>query len=209
MKFINKANEPAEFTEWKKSSGSRPPFRNWRGRMKNRVKASLQSEQGGICCYCEIGLQQEDSHIEHLRPVSDEGVDPYEYSNMLCSCQKIFETGAPRHCGGLKDRWYDPALFVTPLQQDCEKRFAFTGDGHIRPFSETDQAAAVTIEKLGLDIPILVARRKGALEPYLDPAISHEELATFVSKSLEKSADGSFSPFYTTIRYLFGGLSSS
>ncbi len=210
MKFIEKQKEPREFSDWKSLANDdwQPTFSALSGSKKAAVKKALKEEQGYICCYCESRLTGDDSHtadnshIEHFRPQSDSSVDPLDFSNMLCSCQNNLEKGAPRHCGHLKDEWFDSSLLVSPLDNTCETRFSFTADGYIQAYKESDQAASTTIEKLGLDIPKLRALRKSAIEPFLDADLSESELQLFVTGYLKWSGS-KLSEFWTTIHYLF------
>jgi uncharacterized protein (TIGR02646 family) len=204
MKFIEKQKEPQEFLDWKSLANDnwQPTFSALSGSEKAAVKKALIEEQGCICCYCESRVTDNDSHIEHFRPQSDSSVDPLDFSNMLCSCQNNLEKGAPRHCGHLKDEWFDSSLLISPLDNTCETRFSFTADGYIQAYKESDQAASTTIEKLGLDIPKLRALRKSVIEPFLDADLSESELLLFVAGYLEWSGS-KLNEFWTTIRYLF------
>lgn len=204
MKQVIKASEPAELSRWKAQANSNwtPTYQNLSGQVKSAVKTALMQEQGYICCYCERSLSEQDSHIEHLKPQSHADVDPLDYSNLLCSCQNQMEKGEPRHCGNLKADWYDEELLVSPLQTACEDRFSFDEWGHIFP-AEADQAAQVTIQKLGLDLPKLVSLRAAAVEPFLDEILTPSELRQFASGYLQKDAQQAFNPFWSTIRQLF------
>ena len=208
MKYIVKQREPQAFTDWKASSNEdwQPTYDNLAGEPKRALKKTLMTEQGYICCYCERRLSDKDSHIEHFRPQSDPSVDPLDYANMLCSCQNQIKKGEPRHCGNLKDNWFDQNLLVSPLDPECEGRFSFTGDGGIQPATEDDEAAETTIIKLGLGIPKLNDLRSKAIEPFLDESLSHQDFRDFVSGYLKKDASGNLGEFCTTIQYLFGGL---
>lgn len=208
MKYIVKQNEPKALTDWKAlvNSDWQPVYDELSGATKQAVKNALMAEQGGICCYCERRLTDEDSHIEHFRPQSDQEVDPLDFGNLLCSCQKQLKKGEPRHCGNLKEDWYDPELLVSPLDPGCENRFGYTGDGAIKAASEHDQAAQKTIKQLGLGIPKLNALRAKAIEPFLDDELSLEEIKMFVAGYLTKDSTGMFGEFWTTICYLFGDL---
>lgn len=208
MKPINKGSEPQELTDWKALANDdwQPSYAELRGVEKAAIKAALMTEQGYLCCYCERRLMEEDSHIEHFRPQSDPAVDGLDFENLLCSCQHRIKKGEPRHCGNLKGDWFDPVLLVSPLAADCDKHFAFTGDGRIYPADPTDMAASTTIERLGLDIPKLRALREGVIEPFLDDAMSDAELSDFVTGYLRRDGEGRFGAFWTTVRYLFGGL---
>ena len=206
MKHIRKNAEPQTFTEWKMhhKDNKQLHYGMLVGDLKQEVKDALLAEQGYICCYCERRLTNHNSHIEHLRPQSDPAADPLDYTNLLCSCQKLLDKGAPRHCGNLKGQWYDEELLVSPLDPSCETRFAFNADGKIKPAQDQDLAAQETIERLGLGIPKLNNLRASAIEPFLDESLSADELKLFVENYLEKNSSGMFGEFWGMIRYLFG-----
>ncbi|MDF1580041.1 MAG: TIGR02646 family protein [Desulfuromonadales bacterium] len=208
MKHILKGAEPQVFTNWKSLANEdwQPTYSVLSGDTKRVVKEALMAEQCHICCYCERRLSEDDSHIEHFRPQSDPVVDPLDFGNLLCSCQVQVKKGEPRHCGNLKEDWFDPDLLVSPVDSSCEERFVFEGDGLIKPAAEQDAAAAETIKKLGLDIPKLNSLRRKVIEPFLDDRLSNEEFQAFVSGYLDKDTAGRFGEFWTTIRYLFGGI---
>ncbi|MBE9194942.1 TIGR02646 family protein [Synechocystis sp. LEGE 06083] len=207
MKYIQKQAEPPELQRWKQQSNDhwQPRYADLGSDLKRRIKQALMQEQGYLCCYCEQKLDLEDSHIEHFRPQSDPEVDPLDFNNLLCSCQNQNKKGEPRHCGNLKDNWFDPALLISPLDPKCETSFKFTADGYIQPRHEQDQAAITTITKLGLDIPALRALRRQAIEPFLDESLSVEEFNLFVQKYLLPSSAGDFNPFWSSIYCLFRG----
>jgi len=208
MKHNVKREEPEEFITWKLLSNDdwQPAFGNIPGEVKNVLRSALMAEQGGICCYCERRLSAEDSHIEHLRPQSDPMVDPLDFGNLLCSCQNQIRRGTPRHCGTLKDDWNEPEMMVSPLDPNCESRFAYDGDGVIRPAIADDRGALMTIEKLGLAISRLNDLRARVIEPFLDEDLSPEEVRLFVAGYLARDESGRYGEFWTTIRHLFGGL---
>jgi uncharacterized protein (TIGR02646 family) len=207
MKYITKRGEPLDFTVWKNEANEdwKPTYDKLSGAVKQSVKTALMKEQGYICCYCECRLAQDDSHIEHFRPQSYPSVDPLDFGNMLCSCQSNVKKGEPRHCGNLKEDWFDARLLISPLASDCESRFVFTGDGSMKPSKEDDCAAFETIRKLGLNIPKLRALRAKVIEPFLDESLSMEDFRRFVSDYLNKDEQERFSEFWTTIYCLFSG----
>jgi uncharacterized protein (TIGR02646 family) len=206
MKHIIKRAEPKEFQEWKAKANAdwQPTYDDLRDPEKPVVKQALMAEQGFLCCYCERRLIDEDSHIEHFRPQNDPQVDALDYGNLLCSCQNKIPKGAPRHCGNLKNGWFDAQQLISPLQPGCEKRFSYSGDGMIRAAKQGDEPARVTIEKLGLAIPKLNDLREKAIEPFLDPELSDSDFRQFVAAYLCIDAEGRFGEFWTTIRHLFG-----
>ncbi|MDO9109702.1 MAG: retron system putative HNH endonuclease [Desulfatirhabdiaceae bacterium] len=211
MKLIVKQEEPKAFIDWKAMANPdwQPTYHVLRGTIKKTVKEALMAEQGGICCYCERRLADNDSHIEHFRPQRDPDLNPLDFTNMLCSCQDQLKKGVPRHCGNLKDNWFDDALLISPLDPSCESRFAFTGDGEISPELSTDIAASETITRLGLDIRKLDALRASAIEPFLEDSLSENEMRQFVSGYLQKGRNGMYGEFWMTIRYLFGGYATA
>lgn len=211
MKCINKGAEPQAFTDWKALANDdwQPTYDDLRGEPKRAVKQALMVEQGYICCYCERRLEDSDSHIEHFQPQHDPAVDALDFSNLLCSCQNQIKKGEPRHCGNLKDEWFDPALIVSPFDAGCEARFAFNGDGHIKPANSSDEGAKEMIDRLGLDIPKLNALRESAIEPFLDDSLSDEDMQAFVTGYLHRDGAGRFSPFWSTVHHLFGGYATA
>lgn len=208
MKYIVKMNEPDDLARWKTLANDnwQPNYENMPGDIKNSIKISLIKEQGGLCCYCERRIDPDDSHIEHFQPQSDESVDSINYQNLLCSCQKMTKKSEPRHCGTLKGDWFDKNLTVSPFDPDCERRFAFLGNGNIKPNNDNDQAAAETIKRLGLGISKLNSLRAKAIEPFLDENLSDNELRQFVSSYLHKDKTGQFGEFWTTVAYLFRSI---
>ena len=173
MRYIKKQQAPPNFTEWKdKADENWQPFwnsqaTNFRNPEKKSVHESLLKEQGYICCYCQRRIDLNNSHIEHFKP-KDEKYHPklsLEYNNFLASCQKEKITvedseekireyaESPVHCGHAKGNWYDEKLTVSPLIQNCADYFRYTEAGEILPSEDPDknEAAKVTIEKLGLD----------------------------------------------------------
>ncbi|MGP8336867.1 MAG: retron system putative HNH endonuclease [Methanosarcinaceae archaeon] len=168
MKHIGKDKNTPLFDKWKALANNdwQPIYEDLRGTEKKEVKDSLMKEQGKICCYCECRLTDDDSHIEHFNPQSNDAGVALDYTNMLCSCQGKLKTGEPRHCGNSKDNWFDKDRLISPLDSNCEGRFAYTADGKIRPANESDNAAKITIEKLKLDIEILNDLRKKQLNHF-------------------------------------------
>lgn len=204
MKYIIKQEEPDSFSEWKalENEDWEPTYDDLSGREKREVKSALTREQGGICCYCERRLLENDSHIEHCKPQHRDDVDPLDFSNMICSCQNRIKKGEPRHCGNLKDDWFDEDLFITPLLPECEEAFSYSGDGHIVS-AHGLESEIQTIKKLGLDLPKLCDLRAQVLSPFLEDDLEEEELKEFVVGYLRKNADGKFNEFWTMINGIF------
>ena len=205
MKYINKGPEPNEFIQWKAQANEdwQPSYEGMPSDIKQPIVKALMKEQGYICCYCERRLEVGNCHLEHLQPQAT-GEKQLDYRNMLCSCQRNLQPGEPQHCGNLKGKWFDATLLVSPLDPECESQFRFTAAGEILPDTKDNQAARTTIAKLGLNIKKLQALRRNVIEPFLDQSLTTEDIKRFVAGYLQVDSEGKFSPFYTTIKYLFG-----
>ena len=153
-------------------------------------------EQGFLCCYCEISVTAEDSHVEHFRPRDSKKFPSLQldYDNLLCSCQRDMPPGEPRRCGNRKGSWFEAHLLVSPQAANCEDRFLFTANGDIFPRQKNDAGAQKTIEKLGLDLPKLRALREAAVDELYDLPKAD------IRKLLSRGTDGKFLEFHTTIK---------
>lgn len=196
MKYIKKHREPRRFAAWKADQrrSRRLSWNRFRPPLKAEVHRSLLREQGYICCYCESRVQVNDSHIEHFRPRSGYPDRALDYENLHCSCLQELKPGQPKHCGHGKGSWFDERLLISPLQPDCERRFAFTPHGEIYARLSSDLAAQITIRKLSLDSPNLNRYRRAAVNALLEvPRWEIERL-------LVRQSDGTFSEYFTTIK---------
>ena len=82
---------------------------------------------------------------------------------------------------------------VSPLVPGCEDRFRFTANGAIYPRCD-DLAVKTTIDKLGLNLPILRELRAAAIDGLYD--LSKAD----IGRLLKRGRDGRFREFHTTIR---------
>ena len=205
MRFIKKGPEPPAFTHWKALANEdwQPSYDDLSGDPKKAVKQALIKDQGGICCYCERRLIDNDSHIEHCKPQHLDDVDALDFSNLICSCQQDIKKGEPRHCGNLKGDWFDEQLFISPLTPDCADHFRFSAYGDVKAAQAGNDAANTTIVKLGLDIPKLRALRAKALEPFLDDVLSNDELSNFVNSYLRVDDDSVLPEFVSAVADVF------
>jgi len=212
MKHIIKRPEPQELLDWKAQDKmykrGRRNYDRIRGQVKDALITSLRYEQGDICCYCEGPLRDRDSHVEHIKPQETYRMLSCDYDNMVCSCQLEIPKGAPKHCGMSKGSWYKNGEFISPLDQDCETKFSYTFDGQILPAEPTDANASITIEKCQLAVPKLKSARQVVIDTFIDGALSDEDRITYIQNYLVQQNEngGSYNPFYTTIKLLFGHL---
>ncbi|MDZ8186716.1 MAG: retron system putative HNH endonuclease [Nostoc sp. ChiSLP02] len=208
MKFINKSEEPASFTDWKNNANEnwQPSWSILSNPQKTDVHNSLLKEQGFICCYCGRKINNENSHIEHLKPRTTYPELVLEYTNLLASCQKDTVPKEPLHCGKKKDKWHDKHLFVSPLDINCAEFFRYTDDGQILAAnnSERQLPGETTIDKLGLNIDKLIDLRAKALEPILEiiNTITDEERQELIIGYSEINSRGHYEEFCAAIIYL-------
>ncbi|WP_446008498.1 retron system putative HNH endonuclease [Candidatus Electrothrix sp.] len=158
MRYIEKhPEEPEAFSRWKKQN-KKADWRDFSTSAEHReLREQLLAEQVGMCCYCEVMLTVDDSHIEHLKPKSRYPQERFAYGNLLASCNR------KKSCGHKKGTWYRPEM-VSPLTEGCEERFTYTLDGRMIPSDKEDKLASETIEQLGLNCATLKDRRKSIIK---------------------------------------------
>ena len=171
MKHIIKNSPPAELKSWfdgQLIEGERINCRydDLPAEVKQRIKQRLLAEQGHLCCYTGIRIDEADSHIEHLKPQTRcQDHEDIDYHNLLAAYP-----GNGRSCqfgAVVKDNWYDENLLVNPLHGSCEGRFGFDQNGRVRAANAEDEGAKTTIKKLGLDNGSLTEMRKQAIQAAL------------------------------------------
>jgi uncharacterized protein (TIGR02646 family) len=104
------------------------------------VADHLRAEQHHLCCYCELQITPEDSHVEHLVPRRLAPGGTYEYANLAASCNG--GQGQDRHCGHRKGGEYDATVFVSPHSAAAGALFSYGLDGLVRPADPHAPAAA-------------------------------------------------------------------
>lgn len=205
MKHIVKNKPPESLEAYKETEDA--CYNDMPQNVKEDVRHSLVSEQGGICCYCgKRILPDHHSVIEHLYP---KGLIQYshlqlEYNNLLCSCDggesdragktKSEKRKIPSFCDDKKN---NRLLTLTPLDPTCEEQFSYDEEGHI--YGETD-AAQEAIEILGLDCGPLVNLRRAAIAPYLKLDLDDEGWNAEI-EDLSHRHNGNFRSFCFVVIY--------
>ena len=172
MKWIRKPSEPRALTEWRASNSSDVNFGYALLRSSQEtiraVTAALLREQGELCAYTGISIDTGSCHIEHLKAQAHcSPEETVSYNNMVACYPSPNPDRKTPYGAEQKGSWPSPSeqhLFVSPLDQTCENRFAFNLRGEIREREDNDRAAKTTIEKIGLAHPKLVALRKAAIQ---------------------------------------------
>ena len=203
MKYIQKGKEPQILSNWKVRQKPTPNYHYeyFLNPERAEVHNSLLSEQGYICCYCCMRVEQSNSHIEHLDPQSKTDAElSVEYTNMLASCGRDTykpEYRWPEYCGNKKG---DLAIGVSPLQANCEEFFDYSSTGEILPTANNlahQKDAERTIEVLGLNHFDLTEGRKQAFEAL--EGITQEEAELLAQVCQQMNAQGQYQPFCNAV----------
>jgi len=194
VRTIKKRSQPKVLTQWRaprlaagRTDGMECIYDEMRRRQDvlEAVEDSLLAEQGSLCAYTgqridiepsksEAGDRREvDFHIEHLTPqVRGYYGQDTDYANLVACWPRPNCGFEPSYGARKKGNWPSPAeqdLFVSPLRDDCSKRFVFNRRGEIKPAKVGDTAAEETIRRLVLCNRTLTALRREAIRGALSP----------------------------------------
>lgn len=199
MKHIVKSHAPADFENWKASHPD-ATFKSLgfssAGVAKTALRQSLIAEQGGLCCYCEIRIDNGDFHIEHFRPKGQFPELQLDYSNMHACCRREAVGGESECCGHKKKDEFSPDL-VSPLEPDCASHFIYNvHDGGIEG---TDLRGRKTIEMLNLNSALLRLSRRSLIEEFED--LSDDDYAAEIARHLSPDSCPQ-GEFFSAIEYL-------
>ncbi len=129
MIHIQKKEEPEFLTEYKQKNPSATYDTDSFKAYHSLLREKLVKEQKGLCAYCCSKITTETSHNEHIEPrhmkngaASKRSLD---YGNLVASCN----SGST--CGIHKSNEYDPAKFVSPIDEECERAFSYDPDGYM------------------------------------------------------------------------------
>jgi uncharacterized protein (TIGR02646 family) len=175
----------------------------------NEVGLSLRKEQCGLCCYCELKLQNDESHIDHMEPRSVNSARWYDYSNCVMSCNG----GVSEHCGRYKDNprknhghVWNGLLFSVPHDPGTATLLQYLTDGSVVSASPPDQLRAeYMIAYLGLNCPRLSYRRRAHAREIIDTlgAGKDPKVVSWVRDYyLNPDSAGSLRQFYSLSRTL-------
>ena len=167
MRHYSKRAAPASFVTWKDKANAdwQPSYGSLQNPEKRVLQQALLDEQGQLCCYCGRSITLADSHIEHFRSQEQREDLALDFENLLASCIRETEPGAPLHCGHAKGHDFDEVLHVSPLDPTCEGRFGYLLTGAI---VSKDAGASYMTALLKLDIEFLRNRRGEALARVFD-----------------------------------------
>jgi uncharacterized protein (TIGR02646 family) len=189
---------------------------------KPRLLLTLLEEQFYLCCYSELraDLAGLGHHIEHVQPKSAYPARTFDYQNLAVAALdsehdlKDFKISALDIFGAhAKGSQYDENLFVSCLQPDCERYFAYLSDGRVVAalgLDATDIAKAnYTIALLKLNYPFLVTKRRNwwiELETLYDAHQQNRWSLVHLAAIDLLPAQSKLSPFFSLTRQFFGRI---
>ncbi|MEK8015288.1 MAG: retron system putative HNH endonuclease [Candidatus Parabeggiatoa sp.] len=185
----------------------------------------LRPEQYHLCAYTEINLDELGCHIEHIKPKSRYPEYTFDYQNLVLSCFNSDELqyheytdrfGGHFKCGdiskGERDK-YEPDLFISPLQAECENYFSYEVNGIIEPnpnlSAEEKKRAIYTRDALNLNAPHLVRERRKVIEemlPIIDDLLDNPEALRHFADADLCVTNGKLNSFHSARLQQFGEL---
>ncbi len=183
---------------------------------KDTVTGFLQDEQYGLCAYTELrpDLVKLGTHIEHVQPKSSYPQRTFDFSNLVLCV--LADTDLKSHAkadlfgGHAKLNAYDPALFISCLQNDCSRFFAYLSDGRVVPAANLSgseaRQAQYTIDLLNLNTPYLVNQRKNwldELDTLIDQHLTEDQSLEDLAAIDLLPTSGKLSLFFTATRQRF------
>lgn len=211
MKRINKSAQPTELLRWRAANAGTPVNLRYGcgGFPRLAVLKALLAEQGSLCAYTLLKINDNKAHIEHLKPrttclAEDDAREAHALSR---KCEDVdwknmvacFPQSGAQHPGfgaWQKDDWWHETDFVSPLTQNCESRFRYEKDGKINVAVTGDNAAQKTIKKLKLDCERLEELRKNAImkaglhKRAPEPIKSIPKVQRFIQTLKQEQGDG-------------------
>lgn len=214
MRYVDKSNCCTEFDAWLQKRKTLPVWKDWRGKVKQRLYAHLLDEQKGLCIYCQQAIpekanrqnsDQARSHIDHIRPRNLYSELTFIHCNLSVSCEG-FDCAATKQsekefCGHWKEDEYDENQFLHPFElQDIEEYFEYDIEGrifanHVKSDSE-QQKANYMIKILALNHKELERLRVTTYSQMLD------ENLTDISELLNPNVS-QLPAFYSMLKLLF------
>jgi uncharacterized protein (TIGR02646 family) len=176
MRYIKKGSEAPYHLEQARLKNLVPlnPEKAWKNFAYKEELCNyfLEPTQYYICAYCEISLNELGKHIEHIKPKSQYPEETFNHQNLVLSCIDDKQlNNLPRYnhsCGHYKLNNYDPLLFISPSEPNCQDYFWYRQNGEVIPHPNLTQSqqerARYTIDLLNLNNLRLVRRRRILIE---------------------------------------------
>ena len=175
MRYIQKGDSPQSFEDWKNKANEnwQPSWGDFQNPEKKIVKEALLKEQGYICCYCGMNIENDcNTEIEHIKPrskcIGNESDKTLAFDNFLASCNGSTQEPKPRevHCNNARR---DQDLAISPLTVGCGENFSYTYGGEMIS-SEGDE----NISRLIDNVLNLNAKKVKGYREKLIKALDHD-----------------------------------
>lgn len=190
MRHIEKTQEPESIQEWRNAqekTGVNLDYQSFT--RKPQLRNELIAEQYGLCVYTGVPLDERltgvaesnsnavfQAHIEHIKPrvvcqrelenrggeYGKEICEDMDYKNLVAALEVRNKPPAKNEVFGAAAKGKEP-LPVTPIQQDCEQKFSFEGNGNVIGI---EKEARESIDLLRLNHTTLAGWREGAIQGY-------------------------------------------
>lgn len=213
MRKIDKGEEPASLTAWKRHNpaGNYLDLGDSAPAVRINIRNACLQEQYFLCAYCcqDIGQQDRDCMNEHVEARHIAPNRSLDFSNIVASCT------TPRQCDAAHG--YQP-LPLTPLMDECESEFYFKISGRVEGLTVR---ARETIRVLNLGDceshnRALIEKRKSLTYGLLfangldlQQGIDDDELLNSVINDLQTPVNGKLSSFApVAVSILRGWLNS-
>jgi uncharacterized protein (TIGR02646 family) len=184
MKHVRKGGPPHTYIAWcNQVKGTvNEDYRCLQNPEKDILHLALLREQGWLCAYTMRRIDENSSHIEHIKPecicrVEQTGSD-LNYSNLVTCFPRDGLRSKYQYGAQQKGNWWgnNGVAFVSPLHVDCEARFCFDIDGNINAV-KNHPAALTTIKVLKLDHPSLTEDRMRVISEFIYGKTGHDPLS--------------------------------
>lgn len=214
MKRIVKQASPEWFENWKTNyrlnNAKEPHYKNdfstndvEGADRRRKLRETLVTEQGKICCYCMQRIDVNSSHIEHFFPKEKFLDKDLSYDNLFASCNGDGRNiSYDEHCGHRKGDWWRNDM-ISPTDMEVEKVFKYSANGKISSVSgrKTSNVAQEMIQNLGLDSYHLERNRRKAIEAsevFDEIEYSDEDIRNFIDY-YSNMDNGAYVPFCKAI----------
>lgn len=211
MKYIQKTGCPHSYSKWC-TEVAEPNNYDWsevRSVQKNPILEAMIADQGGLCAYTMHRIDNNSSHVEHIKPRSrcrqDLRGSDLDYTNLVACFPRDGMKAQCRYGAQRKDDWWDNdgAEFVSPLQPTCEQVFRFKLNGEIEAINNRTEAIT-TIKVLGLNHRSLTEDRKRVIEEFIygpmgDNPMSYDAAQRARNSICNRNGDSLFYEFCVAI----------
>ena len=214
MKYIQKTGCPHSYSEWcaEVAGTNKADWREVFSDHKELILAAMIADQGGLCAYTMRRIDNNSSHVEHIKPQSrcreDLHGSDLDYTNLVACFPRQGMKAQYRYGAQLKDNWWDNdgAEFVSPLQPVYEQVFRFKLDGEIEAIDNRTEART-TIVVLGLNHGSLTEDRKRVIEeliygPTGDNPMSYTAAQRVRDRICDRNRNGLFYEFCVALEQL-------